>query len=217
MSIAQGRKVIPFRELAEARAILQARDASVLRQIGEPGMAAVIWQRKPAAEFTEWIDALPVENLPRLRTMATVGSVESCIHAACDNAGTPAGKMRDMLAGDISALAFIMGEVMQSPLLHLRLDAVSTDACRRFHVDNMTARMLCTYRGAGTQFALPGQERVSQDVAPGSAAILRGALWPGREATTLLHRSPPIAGTGQTRLLLVIDPASDHERDGMVH
>ena len=61
-----------------------------------------------------------------------------------------------MLAGDVAALAFIMAEVMRSPLLHLRLEAVSTDACRRFHIDNMTARMLCTYRGAGTQLAQPG-------------------------------------------------------------
>ncbi|MFV0336230.1 MAG: hypothetical protein ACK5JR_19415 [Tropicimonas sp.] len=32
----------------------------------------------------------------------------------------------------------------------------------------------------------------------------------------LLHRSPPIEGTGETRLLAVIDPASDHAtNDGM--
>ncbi|MFT3691023.1 DUF1826 domain-containing protein [Paenirhodobacter sp.] len=215
MSVA--RNVVPFRGLTEARAILQARDPSVLRQIAAPGIAAAIWQRAPAKEFTDWIEALPPGHLPRLRTIADVGAVESCVQAACDMMGTPSGTMRDMLAGDIAALAFIMAEVMQSPLLHLRLDAISTDACRRFHVDNMTARMLCTYRGAGTQLAQPGQEQAPQDVAPGAAAILRGTLWPGQEATALLHRSPPIGGTGQTRLLLVIDPASEHRPDGFVH
>lgn len=217
MSLARDRNVVPFRGLTEARAILQARDPSVLRQIGAPGIAAAIWQRRPTQAFIDWIEDLPAGSLPRLRSIAAVGAVESCVQAACDIAGTPAGAMRNMLAGDIAALAFIMAEVMQSPLLHLRLDAISTDACRRFHVDNMTARMLCTYRGAGTQLAQPGQEQALQDVATGSAAILRGALWPGHEATALLHRSPPIPGTGQTRLLLVIDPASDHRPDGFVH
>ncbi|NBZ89164.1 DUF1826 domain-containing protein [Stagnihabitans tardus] len=32
----------------------------------------------------------------------------------------------------------------------------------------------------------------------------RGTLWPGEDCG-LLHRSPPIAGTGETRLLLVIE------------
>lgn len=217
MSLARSRNVVPFRGLTEARTILQARDPSVLRQIGAPGIAAAVWQRTPAKEFAGWIEALPAASLPRLRTIAAVAAVEGCVQAACDIAGTPAGRMRDLLAGDIAALAFIMAGVMRSPLLHLRLDAVSTDACRRFHVDNMTARMLCTYRGAGTQLAQPGQEQAPQDVATGAAAILRGALWPGHEATALLHRSPPIAGTGQTRLLLVIDPAADHRPDGFVH
>lgn len=206
---------VPFR--AEAQAILHSRESAVLGRIGAPGVAAAIWQRAPAPEFADWIEALPAASLPRLRTLAPVESIEGCVQAACDIAGIPAGRMRDMLAGDIAALALIMAEVMRSPLLHLRLDAVSTDACRRFHVDNVTARLLCTYRGAGTQLARPGHERAAQDVATGTAVILRGALWPGHEATALLHRSPPIAGTGRTRLLLVIDPASEHGANGAAH
>lgn len=201
----------------EARAIRQARDPSVLRQIGAAGVAAAIWQRKPMAEFSDWISGLPAAQLPVLRSLVTVGSVEACIHAACDNAGTPAGQMRDMFASDVAALAYIMSEVMGAPLLQLRLDVVVTDACRRFHVDNMRARMLCTYRGAGTQLAQPGQEHTPLEMAPGAAAILRGKLWQAPEAVGLLHRSPPISGTGQTRLLLVIDPAPNPQPDGPLH
>lgn len=217
MSLARAGNVVPFGGPSEARAILQARDPSVLQQIGAPGIAAVIWQRRPLPEFLDWINALPVEDLPRVRTLVTVGAVEDCVQAACEKAGTPRGPMRDMLASDIAALGFIMSEVMRAPLMHLRLDVVTTDACRRFHIDNMTARMLCTYRGAGTQLAQPGQEQAPLDMTTGAAAILRGALWPGREKTGLLHRSPPIAGTGQNRLLLVLDPGSDYRPDGAVH
>lgn len=206
---------LPIR--AEARSVLQARDASVLSGINQPGVAAAIWQRNPAPEFTGWISKIPPEQLPKLRTLVGVDAVEGCIHAACSLAGTPAGAERDMLASDIAALGFLMGEIMETPLLHLRLDVVSTNACRRFHVDNMTARMLCTYRGSGTQLAQPGAAASPLSVSLCSAVLLRGRRWPGTEKTGLLHRSPPIEGTGETRLLAVIDPAFDHKPGAPLH
>ncbi|WP_313349588.1 DUF1826 domain-containing protein [Paracoccus sp. (in: a-proteobacteria)] len=217
MSFGRAQNVVPFWGPSEARAILQGRDPSILSQIGAPGIGAAIWQREPLAEFLDWIETQPVANLPSLRTLVAVDAVEACIHAACESAQTPASRMRDMLVSDIAALAYIMSEIMQTPLLHLRLDIGTTDACRRFHVDNLTARMLCTYRGAGTQIAQPGQENAPLDLITAAAAILRGTLWPGREKTGLLHRSPPISGTGQSRLLLVIDPGTDYRPGRAVH
>ena len=43
----------------------------------------------------------------------------------------------------------------------------------------------------------------------GWVGLFRGRLWPGDLPCRLLHRSPPIAGSGETRLLLVIDAAQD--------
>ncbi|MEM8851819.1 MAG: DUF1826 domain-containing protein, partial [Pseudomonadota bacterium] len=85
----------------------------------------------------------------------------------------------------------------------------------RFHVDAIHARLVCTYRGPGTQYGL------STDGAPptrvftvptGAPILLRGSLWPG-EATGLMHRSPPIEGTGITRLVLVLDAVDENEDD----
>ncbi|GGG66682.1 hypothetical protein GCM10011415_11900 [Salipiger pallidus] len=50
-------------------------------------------------------------------------------------------------------------------------------------------------------------------VPTGSPIVLRGTRWPESPLSGLLHRSPPIAGTGETRLLLVLDPVEDSERD----
>ncbi|MEP4037562.1 DUF1826 domain-containing protein [Pseudophaeobacter sp.] len=51
-----------------------------------------------------------------------------------------------------------MSIIMETPLLHVRLEGVSTNARRRFHVDNMTAHLLCTYWGSGSELAQPGAE-----------------------------------------------------------
>lgn len=203
--------VIGFPARSTASSVLQSRDASVLSGIYNAGVAAAIWQRSPTSEFVNWISGLPPEHLPKLRTLVATEAVEGCIHAACDLAGTPASPERDMLAGDIAALAFLTGEIMETSLLHVRLDVVSTNACHRFHVDNMTARMLCTYRGSGTQLAQGGPEAAPLSVSQGSAVLVRGTRWPGKEQTGMLHRSPPIEGTGETRLLVVIDPGCDYK------
>jgi hypothetical protein len=50
-------------------------------------------------------------------------------------------------------------------------------------------------------------------VATGAPFVLRGTLWPEKPASGLLHRSPPIAATGETRLVLVLDPMDTPEED----
>ena len=43
-------------------------------------------------------------------------------------------------------------------------------------------------------------------VPTGSPMILRGSHWEGQNKQGLLHRSPPIEGSGETRFVVVIDP-----------
>lgn len=113
---------------------------------------------------------------------------------------------------DTAALAAIFASVMDSTYLRLRFDVVNTNACRKFHVDAVTARLVCTYRGTGTQYGISenGEDPDQIMTAPtGSPIILRGSRWPETPLSGLLHRSPPIAGTGATRLLLVLDSIED--------
>ena len=43
-------------------------------------------------------------------------------------------------------------------------------------------------------------------VPTGSPMILRGSHWEQENRQGLLHRSPPIEGSGETRFVVVIDP-----------
>ncbi|WP_461406132.1 DUF1826 domain-containing protein [Falsiruegeria mediterranea] len=43
--------------------------------------------------------------------------------------------------------------------------------------------------------------------------LLRGTLWPDQSKSRLVHRSPPIEGTGEARLLLVLDPVDEPENE----
>jgi len=178
--------------------------------------AAVIWRRQPTRDFQEWIDALDPDTLPQTRVTLTPAMARGAMADLCAAAGVPDGPNRQQLVDDIAALADIFAAEMKARHLHLRLEAVSTNACKKFHVDALTARLICTYRGAGTQYGVSenGDAPTRVFTVPtGAPIMLTGTDWPDRGRSGLLHRSPPIEGTGETRLVLVLDPAPDPAAD----
>ncbi|PLW77193.1 DUF1826 domain-containing protein [Cohaesibacter celericrescens] len=190
--------------------VLIGREAEALQHIANQGIAAAIWQRKPASDFQGWVDGLPVEQLPELRITVPLDLVESAVQTACDIKQLPDGPERRLLAGDVAALADIFGKVMGVPNVQIRLDVDDQVMCPRFHIDNISARLLCTYRGPGTQYVATSERdkpnRIGQ-MTTGAAGLFRGKQWPSGEESTLLHRSPVNTNETGVRLLLVIDPA----------
>ncbi len=119
---------------------------------------------------------------------------------------------RTWLVEDIADLSVRFAEIMRSPYLRLRLGVVNTNACRKFHIDAIMARLICTYRGTGTQYGVSNDGKEPKKVftvATGAPMVMRGTLWPESPASGLLHRSPPIEGSGETRLVMVLDPVFD--------
>ncbi|WP_375552413.1 DUF1826 domain-containing protein [Rhodophyticola porphyridii] len=180
----------------------------------KPGCATAILRRQPAPKFRMWVDALDPSQLPQGRVILRPEAVFSAVEALCDAARTPVCPERDQLIGDVSALSDVFAKLMRTRYLRLRLQAVTTNACRKFHIDAITARLVCTYRGQGTQYGIStdGQDPTRVfSVATGAPILLRGTLWPEKPTPGLLHRSPPIEGTGETRLVLVLDAVDDAE------
>ncbi|MBO6511710.1 MAG: DUF1826 domain-containing protein [Roseibium sp.] len=189
--------------------VIMARAPDILDDIHLPSVAASIWMRSPDAGFQGWIDALPMDQLPELNAVVPVHLAESAVIAACETSKTPDGREQDMLAGDVGALALMMAKILKAEHVKIRLDVSDEVMCPKFHVDNVKARLLCSYRGPGTEYVPEGAEtdpgRVRQ-VPTGSVGLFRGRQWPDREHTGLLHRSPSVPAETGARLLLVIDP-----------
>lgn len=185
-----------------------------LKVFKTPTCPAVIWHRQPEPRFQSWIDKLAPKHLPSGRIVLRPEAVADAMTQLCDIARTPQCQSRAQLIDDVAALAEIFAELMDAQYLRLRLTPVTTNSCRKFHIDAVTARLICTYRGAGTQYGIStngGDPKRVFSVPTGSPALLRGSSWPEHPPTDLLHRSPPIEGTEETRLVLVLDPVFDPE------
>lgn len=199
----------------ESRATVAIGDSPAsFSAIRHSDCAAAIWQRQFEPEFQNWINALVPATLPRARVILPPSSVRETVSQICHICETPEHPERDRLVNDVSFLAEIFADLMNAKWLRLRFDVVTTNACRKFHIDAVTARLVCTYRGTGTQYGHSTDSAEPESISTvntGSPIVLRGTNWPVDSETGLLHRSPPIEGSGETRLLLVLDPLDSAE------
>ena len=183
-----------------------------LHAVNQPLVPAAIWRRTPLSKFQTWIDSLPEKELPSARISLPIDAIQRALTEVMQISGMPACVQREMLIDDIAALANVFAEINQTMFLRLRLEAITGNACSKFHIGAVTTRLVCTYRGPGTQYCFSADGTSSTnifDVPTSSPIVMRGTLWPTKERSGFLHRSPPIEGSGKTRLLLVLDPISD--------
>ncbi len=189
-----------------------ADTAEALSAFLNPGCAAALWRRQTPPSVQSWLNDLDPEDLPKGRVILPLGKLAETVGHLCDMSGLPTCPERDWLKADIALLAEVFSDLVSARYLRLRLDVVTTNACRKFHIDAITARLVCTYRGTGTQYGISRDGAEPQrvfTVQTGSPILLRGTRWPETPRSGLLHRSPPIEGTGETRLVLVLDPITE--------
>lgn len=141
---------------------------------------------------------------PRLvMARGTVNEIAAVIDGAFVAATQP-------LLEDVLELARLYRMVSGHHALRVRLERVTTDSCRKFHVDCVDLRLLCAYHGPGVQWTRDGGAHIDE-AATGTVVLLKGKHAPGwREEGAILHRSPPLSSRPEgerTRLLLTVDAA----------
>jgi len=91
-----------------------------------------------------WLAALPETQLPVSQLELHPGDAMAPLQAAFDASGTPPGAMRQALLHDISSLVGHFADIVGCASVRLRLDAITNDACRRWHRDCVPLRLITT-------------------------------------------------------------------------
>jgi hypothetical protein len=183
--------------------VVRADSADTLAAVRDPGVALALWARRLPGSLAEAIAALELGAVDDLELTVDLPASVSALAASLVVSGH-APPVARLLAADILELASRHAVICGEARVAIRLEVVDTDACRRFHTDYTTLRLLTTYRGQATQWIRVGSPDRIEQMAAGEIGIFKGRRL--LDDPSILHRSPPIGDRGESRLLLVIDP-----------
>ena len=128
--------------------------------------------------------------------------------------------VKEVFINDVVRLSTLFFHMSRQAKIKVQILPVNGNMCRLFHEDYYRQRLLCTYLGPGTEWLdhdnvnRTGLSRgrngnIVKDPSRINRAktfdvlLLQGAR--SENGLGVVHRSPPIAKTGQIRLLLKID------------
>jgi hypothetical protein len=183
-----------------APAALVSDRPEVLEELPSAPAAIAVWRRRLPLAVAAGLEAWA-------RSHASPHDAEVVV-TDCDLAawlrGLDDAEARAWLERDVRGLVERFARALDVREVRLVLGPVTDDKCRKFHVDNLRMRMLCTYVGPGTEWVDdPSAADRPQRASAGDVVWIRGKAWPGG-ARGGVHRSPPLAGSGQVRLVLVV-------------
>lgn len=119
--------------------------------------------------------------------------------------GDALAALSPVLRADTAMLAARFAALMGVDSVRVRVEAISGDACRKFHADYTDLRLITSWAGPGTDWLPPGAAETEFERVPtGWIGLFKGHLFADGHPPCI-HRSPPIAATGDRRLVLVID------------
>jgi len=191
-------------------------------QIHEEKVNLLIWKRECPEVLVQGLKDVIWDELPGERFVSHVNDISESLTKHFSSLSLDAN-VRDMWLEDMVILCKRFSEIIESPTFRVRLDKLSDDGCRRFHNDNSTVRLLCTYIGPTTEWLpghllhrVPGKEDVFKEenirhVPRLSVALCKGIQHPTYEEK-LYHRSPQIAKAGLRRFVLCLDIYSRADR-----
>jgi len=183
--------------------------AEGFERLQDSAVDAIIHQRPYPDDVQRWLSSLSAEALPEGRYLLNLADAGRCLADAFAANGVEMNAAMKWVCDDVAMLAQRVMDVSPAPLLRLRLDPVFDNACSKFHIDNVHARLICTYRGLGTEVCFSDNGvKIIRPIETGDAILLKGKLWPQSNDVQLKHRSPQIEGTGQVRWLVVLEGAS---------
>jgi hypothetical protein len=188
-------------------------DPAILMTVHRPGVNLAIWHR----------DLPPTLSGASLRALLAAAPFTAiAVGAPPDlpdrlSAQLPAPAPLDLLL-DLADLATVFTMLDGGPpRVRVRLEALVHDGCKKWHADSVGLRLLCTYRGPGTQWlpmdggapaarAMDGTPPGSiGQIPPGAVAVLKGERYPDNLGNGCIHRSPPAGPGPRARLLLCVD------------
>ncbi len=201
--------------------LISTDDVAGVISIFEPACQILQWRRGMASDVAQALDAVIASGA--LRTGFRVVVETEAVAEALPLFVPQLAPLRQ----DMAFLVEVYADLLGCPRVGLRLEYLHGAMCPRFHVDRTGIRMVCTYRGPGTEWLLSraadrsrlgaagglsdddsGLILASDGVAGAQAfdvLLLKGTLWQGNTQGGAIHRSPMLRPEQVPRLVVALD------------
>lgn len=210
-----------FEQVKHRRAV-KGEEPAVLTHVYEDDVNIVIWNRELSEKLSQSVRNFLMAN-PGYQSVMTVAP-EDAYESLLESFGN--AECTD-LAENVAELVDMFCCLFDLKRAGLRLTALDSAMCPKFHVDRVPGRLVTTFEGVATQwlphesvtrsklgtgsegkadnvYGLYKHESDIRQLACGDVAILKGESWEGNENAGLVHRSPAVP-ENQSRLLLTLD------------
>ncbi len=214
-------------ERTEFSSIENVTSPAELTRIFDPEVQIVSWRRPADPGVAALMSEALVERSIGAGFRSTFrvgeelkGNLQEAMHGQAD------------LAGDAGFLADLYVDLLGCSAIGIRLEVLRTTMCPGFHADRTGIRLLCTYRGPGTEWiddrtidrtklgagsaglgddrsGLFGPRTVVHAAMPFEVVLLKGSLWQGNESRGAVHRSPTVSLDQAPRILVAMDAIWD--------
>jgi hypothetical protein len=209
--------------------VVQTPDRDGLSLITAPDVTLAVWARPAAPEIPAEIAAcvpLPATALrAELAATELMRDAKAVLSGRLAAHGLPVQSCPRWLS-DMADLtrrfAALASRTLDATAITLRLEVLADVDCPRFHVDQTRLRLLCTYRGPGTEWLPPGavdrralgngapnaqiaDPAAVRTLAPFWVGILKGERYPGNAGRGQVHRSPALPDGSAPRVLFCLD------------
>jgi hypothetical protein len=168
---------------------------AAIERVFAPDLHLVVWRRAGDPRVAERAACWPSTTQRLMRSIRVRDLGLSSIAASLS---MPA---ESPFAADVLLLAELFATIAGADSLGVRVDVTDRATCPRFHADQVTLRLMTTYRGPGTEWLQAGR---TEQAEAGDVLFAKGDLWPDLRCGPCVHRSP-VPASGQTRVLLTID------------
>lgn len=197
--------------------VARGDDPAVLARVNRVDTSLALWER-PMPDVMRCLGALPASRLPSGRVLVRLADAPAALIRLLDNSPLTDLPLIQSLLADMLDLTQRFAAIARTDRVDIRLDKLAHNACWKFHRDHVRLRLLATYRGPQTQIVPPSHAAQAlaaqraylgpmESLRPGTVALFKGAC--AADDCGIVHRSPPIAGTGVTRLLLCLNLPSE--------
>lgn len=193
---------------------LKDNSVDILGRWNDPDVTLALWQRSLDPKIVAQLDRLSFEELPHFRLILPSADAPAALNDMLSAFASPVEHLAEGLATDLAMLSSVFARLTESDALELRLEAIETDACKRFHYDNYGARLVSTYAGPGTVYVPDSHARAALDQQSSYAGPIHEmprfavGLFKGAKSPDggLVHRSPRLEGTDRFRLFFCATP-----------